>query len=90
MADNKNNPQQQQLTIELGEKEAEGIYSNLAVISHSAAEFVVDFTIAVYFQYISIHIFGEVFREHSKSGNFLKHGRGEVGGPPFPGYDIYI
>ena len=44
MADNKNNPQQQQLTIELGEKEAEGIYSNLAVISHSPAEFVVDFT----------------------------------------------
>lgn len=44
MADDKNKPQQQQLTIELGEKEAEGIYSNLAVISHSPAEFVVDFT----------------------------------------------
>ena len=45
MADDKNQkPQQQQLTIELGEKEAEGIYSNLAVISHSPAEFVVDFT----------------------------------------------
>lgn len=38
-------PQQtQQMTIELGEKEAEGIYSNLAIISHSPAEFVVDFT----------------------------------------------
>ncbi|TAE29713.1 MAG: DUF3467 domain-containing protein [Candidatus Kapaibacterium sp.] len=32
------------INIELGEKEAEGIYSNLAIISHSPAEFVVDFT----------------------------------------------
>ncbi|MBN2357665.1 DUF3467 domain-containing protein [candidate division KSB1 bacterium] len=38
------NPPQQQINIELGEKEAEGIYSNLALISHSAAEFVFDFT----------------------------------------------
>ena len=37
-------PQQQQINIELGEKEAEGIYSNLALITHSAAEFVIDFT----------------------------------------------
>ncbi len=39
-------PQQnpQQINIELGEKEAEGIYSNLAIISHSPAEFVIDFT----------------------------------------------
>jgi len=37
-------PPQQQINIELGEKEAEGIYSNLALISHSAAEFVIDFT----------------------------------------------
>lgn len=36
--------QHQQISIELGEKEAEGIYSNLAIISHSPAEFVVDFT----------------------------------------------
>ena len=28
---------QQQINIELGEKEAEGIYSNLALISHSPA-----------------------------------------------------
>jgi hypothetical protein len=35
---------QQQINIELGEKEAEGIYSNLAIITHSPAEFVVDFT----------------------------------------------
>lgn len=34
----------QQLNIELGEKEAEGIYSNLAIISHSPAEFIIDFT----------------------------------------------
>jgi len=33
----KNKPVQQQLNIELGEKEAEGIYSNLAIISHSPA-----------------------------------------------------
>jgi len=37
-------PPQQQINIELGEKEAEGIYSNLALITHSPAEFVVDFT----------------------------------------------
>ncbi|MDZ7765307.1 MAG: DUF3467 domain-containing protein [Melioribacteraceae bacterium] len=34
----------QQLKIELPEKEAEGIYSNLAIITHSPAEFVLDFT----------------------------------------------
>lgn len=32
-----------QLNIELPEDVAEGIYSNLAIISHSNAEFVVDF-----------------------------------------------
>jgi len=42
MANDQN--EQQQMTIELGEKEAEGIYSNLAIISHSPAEFVLDFT----------------------------------------------
>ncbi|SYZ73857.1 conserved hypothetical protein [Candidatus Zixiibacteriota bacterium] len=36
-------PQQQQINIELGEKEAEGIYSNLAMIAHSATEIVIDF-----------------------------------------------
>ncbi len=35
---------QQQLNIELSEKEAEGIYSNLAIITHSPAEFIIDFT----------------------------------------------
>ena len=46
--DNKKNkenpPQSQQINIEVGEKEAEGIYSNLAIISHSPAEFIFDFT----------------------------------------------
>jgi Protein of unknown function (DUF3467) len=37
-----NNPQQQ-LNIELSEEVAQGIYSNLAVITHSPAEFVLDF-----------------------------------------------
>ena len=32
-----------QLQIELSAEVAEGIYSNLAVISHSSSEFVVDF-----------------------------------------------
>lgn len=36
--------EQQQINIELGEKEAEGAYSNLAIISHSGAEFIIDFT----------------------------------------------
>ncbi|MEN8193944.1 MAG: DUF3467 domain-containing protein [Bacteroidota bacterium] len=35
---------QQQINIELGEKEAQGIYSNLAIITHSPAEFIIDFT----------------------------------------------
>jgi len=34
----------QQINIELGEKEAEGIYSNLAIITHSPTEFIIDFT----------------------------------------------
>lgn len=41
---NQQPPQGQQINIELNEKEAEGIYSNLAIITHSPAEFVVDFT----------------------------------------------
>ena len=34
---------QNEINIELSEDIAQGIYSNLAVISHSASEFVVDF-----------------------------------------------
>jgi hypothetical protein len=33
----------QQIDIELSEEIAEGIYSNLAIITHSQSEFVVDF-----------------------------------------------
>jgi hypothetical protein len=40
MADPK---EQNQISIELNEEVAQGIYSNLAVITHSASEFVVDF-----------------------------------------------
>jgi hypothetical protein len=36
-------PQPGQLNIELSEEMAEGIYSNLAIITHSNSEFVVDF-----------------------------------------------
>jgi hypothetical protein len=41
MSENKN--QQAQFNIELSEEVAEGVYSNLAVITHSPAEFVIDF-----------------------------------------------
>lgn len=37
------NQQQQQLNIELNDEVAQGNYSNLAIITHSPAEFVVDF-----------------------------------------------
>jgi hypothetical protein len=46
MADNHNpdmEAQQQHINIELPEDVAEGIYSNLAIISHSNAEFILDF-----------------------------------------------
>lgn len=39
MAENKQN----QLNIELDEEVAQGVYSNLAVITHSNSEFVLDF-----------------------------------------------
>lgn len=39
MEDQNNN----QLNIELSEEIAEGVYSNLAIITHSQSEFVVDF-----------------------------------------------
>ena len=34
---------QSQINIELNEEVAQGVYSNLAIITHSASEFVVDF-----------------------------------------------
>jgi hypothetical protein len=41
MQDKKNVPNQ--LNIELTDEVAEGIYSNLAIITHSPSEFIVDF-----------------------------------------------
>ncbi len=35
--------QQRQINVELGEKEAEGIYANMALITHSPSEFILDF-----------------------------------------------
>ena len=43
MSDNNEAAKQGQINIELDEKIAEGIYSNLAIINHSVSEFVVDF-----------------------------------------------
>ena len=37
------NPNPNQINIELKEEVAQGIYSNLAIISHSSSEFVLDF-----------------------------------------------
>lgn len=39
----KQQPQPGSINMELGDKEAEGIYSNFVVISHSLSEFVLDF-----------------------------------------------
>ena len=37
-------PQSKQVQVQLDEKIGQGIYANLALISHSGAEFVLDFT----------------------------------------------
>ena len=39
----KRQEQPPQINMEIGEREAEGIYSNFVVISHSLSEFVLDF-----------------------------------------------
>jgi len=36
-------PKPQQINVQLDEKVAEGIYSNLALVAHSPAEFFIDF-----------------------------------------------
>ena len=41
--EDKKNQNQNQLNIELSEEVAQGTYSNLAIITHSTSEFVVDF-----------------------------------------------
>ena len=44
MAENNDNtPRPNQLNIEISEEVADGIYSNLAIITHSNSEFVLDF-----------------------------------------------
>ncbi|WP_295829740.1 DUF3467 domain-containing protein [uncultured Winogradskyella sp.] len=43
MSDDKKQPKQGQINIELDGDVAEGTYSNLAIINHSVSEFVVDF-----------------------------------------------
>ncbi|MGV9011209.1 MAG: DUF3467 domain-containing protein [Flavobacteriales bacterium] len=43
MADEKHQAQPNQLNIEISEEVADGIYSNLAIITHSNSEFVLDF-----------------------------------------------
>lgn len=43
MADEKDQARPNQLNIELSEEVADGIYSNLAIITHSNSEFVLDF-----------------------------------------------
>lgn len=43
MEDKKNKPGKSQLDIELNDEVSQGIYSNLAVITHSSAEFILDF-----------------------------------------------
>ena len=43
MAEDSNKNKQGQINIELDEKVAEGIYSNLAIINHSVSEFVIAF-----------------------------------------------
>jgi hypothetical protein len=43
MAEQKDQPRPNQLNIELSEEVADGVYSNLAIITHSNAEFVMDF-----------------------------------------------
>jgi len=43
MAEQNQPPKEGQINLELSEEIAEGIYSNLAIINHSASEFVLDF-----------------------------------------------
>ncbi len=43
MSDENQEPQEGQLNIELAEEVADGQYANLAIITHSNSEFVVDF-----------------------------------------------
>lgn len=41
--EDKKDPKQNQISIELKEDVAQGVYSNLAIITHSSSEFVIDY-----------------------------------------------
>jgi hypothetical protein len=43
MRPEENRPEESMLNVEITDEVAEGIYSNLAIISHTAAEFILDF-----------------------------------------------
>lgn len=45
--ENSQNPVPNQIQVELSEKEAEGIYSNVVFIAHSASEVILDFARAL-------------------------------------------
>ena len=47
MEENKNNQQQNQFQMGIDPMVAEGVYSNLALISHSPSEFILDFATAL-------------------------------------------
>jgi hypothetical protein len=47
MEDNKNKEQQNQLQMGINPEIAEGIYSNLALITHSSSDFILDFACAL-------------------------------------------
>ena len=47
MEENKNNQQQNQFQMGIDPMVAEGVYSNLALISHSPSEFILDFITAL-------------------------------------------
>jgi hypothetical protein len=38
-----NNPQPQEIKIEIGEQEADGVYSNFVIVTHTDSEFILDF-----------------------------------------------
>lgn len=98
---NKNDNEQKinEIQIELGEKEAEGIYSNMAIISHSNAEFVIDFTrILPGVPKAKVHSRIIMTPQHAKylikalSDNMIKYEKnnGEIkteGGNNFPGFN---
>ena len=47
MEENKNNQQQNQFQMGISQEVAEGTYSNLALITHSSSDFILDFACAL-------------------------------------------